>query len=61
MNYLLPFLTFRLPVQNKLMEGPIKERQWLTYVVLYLNTRQWQKAADMAKAVMDMNYFSLFS
>jgi len=26
----------------------------------YLNTKQWQKCADMAKMVMDMNYFSLF-
>ncbi len=27
---------------------------------LYLNTKQWQKCADMAKMVMDLNYFSLF-
>ncbi|MBD2702264.1 RagB/SusD family nutrient uptake outer membrane protein [Spirosoma sp. BT702] len=25
----------------------------------YLNTKQWQKAADAAKAVMDFNYYSL--
>ena len=38
-----------------------KGLQWLIYVVLYLNTKQWQKAADAAKSVIDMNYFSLFS
>lgn len=27
---------------------------------LYLNTKQWQKCADAAKEVMDMNYFELF-
>jgi len=27
---------------------------------LYLNTKQWQKCADQAKIVMDMNYYSLF-
>ena len=27
---------------------------------LYLNTKQWQKCADMAKTIMNMNYFSLF-
>jgi len=27
---------------------------------LYLNTKQWQKCADMAKIIMDMNYYSLF-
>jgi len=27
----------------------------------YLNTKQWQKAADYAKRVMDLNYYSLFS
>jgi hypothetical protein len=26
----------------------------------YLNTKQWQKAADMAKKVMDMDYYHLF-
>lgn len=27
----------------------------------YLNTKQWQKCADMAKTIMDMNYYQLFS
>jgi len=26
----------------------------------YLNTKQWQKCADMAKAIMDMNYYQLY-
>jgi hypothetical protein len=27
----------------------------------YLNTKQWQKAADAAKSVMDLGYYSLFA
>jgi hypothetical protein len=27
----------------------------------YLNTKQWQKAADAAKSVMDLGYYSLFT
>lgn len=27
---------------------------------LYLNTKQWQKCADMAKQIMDMNYYLLY-
>ncbi len=26
----------------------------------YLNTKQWQKCADMAKQIMDMNYYQLY-
>jgi starch-binding outer membrane protein, SusD/RagB family len=26
----------------------------------YLNTKQWQKAADMAKSLMDLNYYALY-
>ncbi|GAB3576732.1 RagB/SusD family nutrient uptake outer membrane protein [Hymenobacter daeguensis] len=31
-----------------------------TLAKFYLNTKQWQKAADASKAVIDLNYYSLF-
>lgn len=36
----------------------------VAYAILakfYLNTKQWQKAADASKSVMDFNYYSLFT
>lgn len=52
----------RLPASGtELSYGRAHKGAAMAYLCrLYLNTKQWQKAADMAKAVMDLNYFSLF-
>ena len=30
-------------------------------VITYLNTKQWQKSADAAKSIMDLNKYSLIA
>lgn len=37
-----------------------KGAAWSMLAKHYLNTKQWQKAADATKAVMDFNYYELF-
>ncbi|WEK37446.1 MAG: RagB/SusD family nutrient uptake outer membrane protein [Candidatus Pseudobacter hemicellulosilyticus] len=38
-----------------------KGAAWALLAKYYLNTRQWEKANDACKAVMDYNYYSLFA
>jgi hypothetical protein len=49
------------PGQEKAFGRANKGMAWAILAKYYLNTKQWQKAADAATEVIDLNYYSLFA
>jgi starch-binding outer membrane protein, SusD/RagB family len=48
------------PGQEEAFGRANKGMAWAILAKYYLNTRQWQKAADAATNVIDLNYYELF-